>query len=132
MEVVVGRNLGEKVVGTEDNATSPWEPLLMAVVGSPCASLEFCEFGCARLENGLTSIAKVAEQDTCLHTLINKGGKLESGGQHIRHRPFHGISRTSYTLCTSNDTNALSLPPVQDPYKSGDLVTSVKISLGCK
>jgi hypothetical protein len=60
VEVVVGRNLGEKAVGTEDNATSLWEPLLMAVAGSPCASLEFCEFGWAWLENGLTSIAKVA------------------------------------------------------------------------
>jgi len=78
----------------------------MVAVDSPCASLESGELGRVWLINGPTSIAKVAKQDARLHTLVIRNEKPGSEGQYIRHRPFHGISRTSYTRCTSRDTNA--------------------------
>lgn len=59
--VVIERSLGTAGVGRWDNAISLLEPLLMVVVDSPCASLEFGEFGWVSLTNRPTSIAKVAE-----------------------------------------------------------------------
>ena len=59
--VVIERSQRAIGVGRWDNAIFLLEPALTVAVDSPCASLEFGEFGWVSLTNRRTSIAKVAK-----------------------------------------------------------------------